>query len=332
MEKLSKVRKAAILLVTLGLDEAAPLLQYLTSHELEAVIREISQMGPIDPATQRTVWEEFQSILAHQQGVVDGGVDTARQLLDRAFGQEQAEALFRQAVSRFRPRAFERLRRADVSQIAALVKGEHPQIIAIILAYMPAAGAAEILGGLPEPLQADVARRIATLSRLHPDVLEQLEEIVSERLSELMQDDGGQSGIATAATILNHVERTVEQHILSQLEAEDPALAEQIKTRLFGFDHLVLLDDRAIQKVLRQVDTKLLALALKGVDSPVRDKIMHNLSQRAAELLREEISVLGPVRVRDVEKAQRTIVQIVRDLEDRGEITIWRGEADELVW
>jgi len=332
MEKMTGARKAAILLLTVGAEEAANILRYLRRTEVEAITVEIAKLKRVDPKLQEEVLQEFFHLSQAERQIAEGGADLARQMLERAFDGQRAGEIMYRLRNFLQKRPFEILRKVDASQILQLVQGEHPQTIAVILSHTDPAISAQVLSALPAEVQADVARRIAVMGRAAPEVIKDIESLIEQKLADLAADEaGGGGGLNIIVPILNNSERSAERQIMARLEEYDPELAESIRNRMFVFENIVQLDDRAVQKILRRVDNKTLAVALKGAPSDVSNKIFKNLSSKAAELLRDDIAVLGPVRIRDVENAQRDIVNIIRQLEDQGEIVISRGDQDDFV-
>lgn len=333
MEKVAGSRKAAVLLLSMGADEAAGILRFMKRSEVEAITVEIAKLKRVDPSLQDEVLNEFYHLSQADRQIAEGGADLAKEMLERAFDDQRAGEIMHRLRNFLQKRPFEILRKVDASQISLLVQEEHPQTIAVILSYTEPAQSAAVLSALPSELQTDVARRIALMGRPAPEVIKEIEMLIEQKLSDLAADEasGGTGGLNVIVPILNNTERAAERQIMSALEERDPELAESIRNRMFVFENIVQLDDRAIQKVLRRVDNKTLALASKGAAPDVMERLMKNLSQKAAELLRDDIDVLGPVRIRDVEEAQREIVNIIRQLEDAGEIIISRGEKDDFI-
>lgn len=261
-----------------------------------------------------------------------GGVDYARDVLERALGPERAQNLLARITASLQVRPFDFMRHTDPQQVLGFIQGEHPQTIALILSYLEAPQAAMILSGLPAVLQAEVAKRIARMDRITPEVLREVERVLERKLSTVMgQDFTMAGGIDAVVAIVNSSDRTTERNIMEHLEENDPELAEEIKKRLFVFEDIIRLDDRSLQRVLREVDMKELGLALKGATEELRTKFFKNMSKRAAEMLQEDMDYMGPVRVKDVEESQQKVVNIVRGLEEQGEIVIASGGEDELV-
>jgi flagellar motor switch protein FliG len=326
-QPLTGAAKAAALLVALGPDLSARVLQHLREHEIETLTIKVATMERLtEDEVASVVNEAHEMVLAHRY-VATGGVDYAREMLAKAMGLERATALLERVVATHPPAPFEFLRKSDPRQMATFLQNEHPQTIALILSHLQPVQAAAVLTNLGEDLQAEVARRIATMDRTPPEIINRVEEIMRRRLSSLIsQDTRSVGGTGHLVAILTTVDRSTERHILERLTETDPELAEEVRKLMFTFDDLILLDDRSLQRVLREVDMRDLALALKAARDDLKEHIFSNMSARAAELLREEISYLGPVRIRAVEEAQQRIVSIVRRLEEAEEIVISRGE------
>lgn len=325
-------QKAAVFLVSLGSDVSSEVFKHLREDEIEQLTFEIARLDKIEPDDKDKVLQEFQEMMMAQEFITQGGIDYARDILERALGTQKAIDIVNRLTSSLQVRPFDFIRRTDPSHLLNFIQGEHPQTIALILAYLDPQKSAQILAELPHNVQADVARRIAEMKRTSPDVLREVERVLERKLSTLASEDFTQAGgIDTVVEILNNVDRGTEKIIIEALEEEDPELAEEIKKRMFVFEDIVLLDDRSIQKVMREVDTQELAKALKGVDNEVQEKIFRNMSKRAAALLSEDMDFMGPIRLRDVEEAQQKIVNIIRKLEDAGEIVVARTGEEELV-
>ncbi len=330
--QLTGKQKAAVFLVTLGSDVSSEVFKHLREDEIETLTFEIARLDKVEPDDKDKVLQEFQEMMMAQEFITQGGIDYARDILERALGTQKAIDIVNRLTSSLQVRPFDFIRRTDPSHLLNFIQGEHPQTIALILAYLDSQKGAQILAELPHNVQADVARRIAEMKRTSPDVLREVERVLERKLSTLASEDFTQAGgIDTVVEILNNVDRGTEKIIIEALEEEDPELAEEIKKRMFVFEDIVLLDDRSIQKVLREVDTQELAKALKGVDNEVQEKIFRNMSKRAASLLSEDMDFMGPIRLRDVEEAQQKIVNIIRKLEDAGEIVVARTGEEELV-
>lgn len=326
------VKKVAVLLMSLKSQEAATILRHLRASEVEAITVEIANMKQVDPGLQSEVLSEFYHLAQAGQKIVEGGVDLARKILEEAFGAKVANEMMQKLTALWQRRPFDILRRADPQQIELLLANEHPQTIALVLAYIDPDQAAQILGLLPMELRSEVARRIAIMEPASPDVLRDMEALIQQKLSTMAVDEvTAAGGVNTIVPILNNLDRSSERMVLNQLAQTDPELADEIRNRMFVFENIVYLDDIAVQKTLRRVDSKTLAMALKGTSPEVSQKIFKNLSQKAGELLREDEAVLGPVRIRDVEQAQREVVAVIRQLENEGEVVISRGNEDEFI-
>ncbi|MEM5948663.1 flagellar motor switch protein FliG [Spirochaetia bacterium 38H-sp] len=325
-------QKAAIFLVTIGSELSAEIFKHLKEDEIEALTFEIARLESIDAEERDKVLMEFQELMMAQEFIITGGVDYARELLEKALGSQKAVDIINRLTSSLQVRPFDFVRRTDPTQLLNFIQQEHPQTIALILSYLDPQKASIILASLDHDIQSEVAKRIATMDRTSPEVLREVERVLEKKLSTLASEDYTMAGgVDAIVEILNMVDRSTEKSIIESLEEEDPELAEEIKKKMFVFEDIVLLDDRAIQKVLREVDTQELAKALKAVDSEVQDKIFRNMSKRAATLLKEDMEYMGPIRMKDVEESQQKIVSIIRKLEEQGEIVIARGGEDEIV-
>ncbi len=325
-------QKAAIFLVTLGSEVSSGIFKHLREEEIEQLTFEIARIEAVEPEDRDRVLMEFQELMMAKDFITNGGIDYAKELLEKALGGTRASEIINKLTSSLQVRPFDFIRRTDPQHLLNFIQGEHPQTIALILAYLESNKASLILGALPHEIQSDVARRIATMDRTSPEVLREVERVLEKKLSTLASEDfTAAGGVDTIVEILNLVDRTTERTILETLEEEDPDLAEDIKKRMFVFEDIVLLGDRDIQKVLREVDSTELAKALKGVNSEVQDKIFRNMSKRASSVLKEDMDFMGPVRLKDVEEAQQKIVSVIRKLEDSGEIVIARAGEDELI-
>ncbi|MGQ9629605.1 MAG: flagellar motor switch protein FliG [bacterium] len=331
-EELTGKEKAAILLVSLGSDVAAEVFKHMHDEEVEQLTLEIARLQKIEPEVKDAVFTEFQELIMAQQFISSGGIDYAREVLERALGSQKAIDVINRLTSSLQVRPFDFIRKADPTQLLNFIQGEHPQTIAMILSYIGPEKAAQILQGLPPEIQPDVARRVAMMDRTHPEVIREVERVLERKLSSLLSEDfTSAGGVDAIVQVLNLVERGTEKNILETLEKEDPELAEEIKKKMFVFEDIVILDDRSIQLVLREIDQKDLAYALKAVPQEVKDKVFKNMSKRAGSMLQEDMEYMGPVRMRDVEEAQQKIVNVIRKLEEAGEIVIARGKEDELV-
>ncbi len=325
-------QKAAIFLVTLGSEVSSEIFKHLREDEIEQLTFEIARIDKVDPAEKDQVLTEFQELMMAQEFITNGGIEYAREVLERALGTQKSIDIVNRLTSSLQVRPFDFIRRTDPSHLLNFIQGEHPQTIALILAYLDPQKSAQILSALKHEIQADVAKRIAMMDRTSPDVLREVERVLERKLSTLASEDyTSAGGIDAIVEVLNNVDRGTEKIIIEALEEDDPELAEEIKKRMFVFEDIVLLDDRSIQKVLREVDANDLGKALKGVDTEVQEKIFKNMSKRAASLLKEDMDFMGPLRLRDVEEAQQKVVNIIRKLEESGDIVVARGGEEELV-
>jgi flagellar motor switch protein FliG len=331
-KQLTGRQKAAIFLVTLGSEISSEIFKHLREDEIEQLTFEIARLESIDPQDRDMVLQEFQELMMAQDFISTGGIDYAREVLEKSLGAQKAVDIINRLTSSLQVRPFDFIRRTDPAHLLNFIQQEHPQTIALILAYLEPQKASVILGSLPHEIQSDVAKRIATMDRTSPEVLREVERVLEKKLSTLSSEDyTAAGGVESIVDILNLVDRSTEKTIIESLEEDDPELAEEIKKRMFVFEDIVLLDDRAIQKVLREVDTNELAKALKSVDSEVQDKIYRNMSKRAATLLKEDMEYMGPIRLKDVEESQQKIVAIIRKLEEQGEIVVARAGEEEMV-
>lgn len=329
---LSGRQKAAVLLITLGPDISSQVFKHLREEEIEHLTFEIASVRRVLPEDQEKVLQEFRELMLAQQYITQGGIEYARELLEKALGAQRAGDIIHRLTASLQVRPFDSARRADPQQLFGFIQHEHPQTIALIMAYLAPDQAASILSSLPPDRQVEVARRLATLDRTAPDVLQEIEGALERKLSSVVtQDLTVAGGIETAVEVLNRVDRSTEKTILETLEQDDPELAEEIKKRMFVFEDIVQLDDRSIQQVLREVESRDLALALRTASEEVRTRIFRNISKRAGEMLREEMDYMGPVRLRDVEEAQQRIVAVIRRLEESGDIIIARGGSEEIL-
>ena len=330
--ELSGKEKAAILLVSLGPDNSAEIFKHLSDEYIEELTLEIANMRQVPDETKDQVMEEFYQLMEASDYISSGGIQYAREVLEKAMGEEQAEDILERLTATLQVRPFDSLRKTDPSQLLNFLQGEHPQTIALILAYLQPEQASQVMASLPQSIQADVARRVAEMDRTSPDIIKDVENIIEKKLSSLVTNEyASAGGIESIVDILNSADRGTEKNILDQLEEEDQELAEEIRQRLFVFEDITILSDQAIQQVLRQVDTHDVALALKTASEQVEEKIYNNMSDRASEMLKEDIEYMGPVRLREVEDSQQRIVNVIRELEESGEIVIARGGEDEVV-
>lgn len=332
-KQLTGRQKAAIFLITVGPEVASEIFKYLKDDEIEILTFEIARLEKIDPQDKEKVLSEFQELVMAQEFISTGGVDYAREILEKSLGQAKAADLISRLADSLKSKPFDFIRKTDPAHLLNFIQQEHPQTIALILSYIEPKNAAIILSGLPSDVQADVAKRIATMDRTSPEVIKEIEKVLERKLSTLSSGDfTAAGGVDTLVEILGHVDRQTEKTILEAFEEEDPELAEEVKKKMFVFEDIVLIDDRYIQRILREVDMQDLAKALKGVEPEVQEKIFKNMSKRAAQMLKEDMEYMGPIRLKDVEEAQQKIVGIIRKLEEKGEVVIARPGEDELVF
>ncbi|MGN0311181.1 MAG: flagellar motor switch protein FliG [Lachnospiraceae bacterium] len=330
--ELSGVQKAAILLIALGPEKSALIFKHLKEEEIETLTLEIANTRSVSPQEKETVLNEFYQICLAQQYIAEGGIGYAKSLLEKALGDEEAQAVITRLTASLQVRPFEFVRKADPTQVLNFIQDEHPQTVAMILSYLSPAQASLILSALVPEKQADVAKRIATMDRTSPDIIKEVESVLERKLASLInQDYTIVGGVDAIVAILNTVDRGTEKHIMETLEIEEPELADEIRKKMFVFEDILLLDDRAIQRVLRDVDNKDLGVALKVANDEVKNVVFKNLSKRLAAMIQEDMEFMGPVRMKDVEEAQQKIVGIIRKLEDSGEIVISRGGGDEII-
>lgn len=331
-DKISGIQKAAILLIALGPEKSATIFKHLKEEEIEELTLEIANTRSITPQVKDEVIDEFYQVCLAQQYIAEGGISYAKELLEKALGSDKAMDVIGKLTASLQVKPFEFVRKTDPSQLLNFIQDEHPQTIALILSYLSAAQSALIISALPPDRQADVAKRIAVMDRTSPDVIKEVEKVLESKLASLVnQEYTIIGGVDAVVDILNTVDRGTEKHIMETLEIEEPELADEIRKKMFVFEDILLLDDRAIQRVLRDVDNNDLGLALKGANEQVQTTIFNNLSKRLAVMIKEDMEFMGPVRMKDVEEAQQKIVNIIRKLEDSAEIVISRGGGDEIV-
>ena len=331
-EEITGVQKAAILLIALGPDKSSNVFKHLKEDEIEQLTLEIANTRSVSPAMKDAVLDEFYEVCLAQQYIAEGGIGYAKDLLEKALGSERAKDVIGKLTASLQVRPFEFVRKTDASQLLNFIQDEHPQTIALILSYLSSNQASAIISALSPEKQTDVAKRIAQMDRTSPDVIKEVEKVLEQKLASLVnQDYTIVGGVDSIVDILNTVDRGTEKHIMESLEIEDPELADEIRKKMFVFEDILSLDDRSIQRVLREVDNNELAVALKGSNEEVQNLIFSNLSKRLATMIREDMDFMGPVRMKNVEEAQQKIVNIIRKLEDSAEIIISRGGGDEIV-
>ncbi|MFD1037989.1 flagellar motor switch protein FliG [Virgibacillus byunsanensis] len=331
-KELTGKQKAAILLISLGPDVSAQVYKHLSEEEIEKLSLEISSVKKVETGIKEEVLDQFHQIALAQDYISQGGIGYAKTVLEKAFGKQEATGIINRLTSSLQVRPFDFARKADSQQLFNFIQGEHPQTIALVLSYLDAEQAGQILSELPTEMQADIAKRIATMDSTSPEIISQVEEVLERKISSSLTEDYTQTGgIQAVVEVLNGVDRSTERTILDALEIQDPELADEIKKRMFIFDDIVILDNRAIQRVIREVENEDLRLSLKVASDEVKDIVFKNMSQRMAETFKEEMEYMGPVRLRDVEEAQTRIVAIIRRLEEIGEIVIARGGGDDII-
>jgi flagellar motor switch protein FliG len=325
-------QKAAILLITLGPETSAEVFKHLREEEIEQLTLEIANVRKVDASEKEMILEEFYQICVAQEFLTQGGIEYAKEILEKALGPEKAIDILNKLTASLQVRPFDFARKADPSQILNFIQNENNQTIALVLSYLQSDQASFILSALPQEKQADVAKRIAMMDSTSPEVISQVERVLEQKLSATVtQDYTSAGGIEAIVQILNGVDRGTERTILDSLEIQDPELAEEIKKRMFVFEDIVTLDNRSIQRIIRDVENADLQLALKVASEEVREAIFRNMSKRMADTFREEMEYMGPVRLRDVEEAQTRIVATIRRLEEAGEIIIARGGGDDII-
>ncbi|MCM3356934.1 MULTISPECIES: flagellar motor switch protein FliG [unclassified Psychrobacillus] len=331
-KELTGKQKAALLLISLGPEVSASIYKHLNEEEIERLTLEISGVKKVEPEIKEGIIEEFHHIALAQDYISQGGIGYARTVLEKALGSEHAQAIINRLTSSLQVRPFDFARRAEPTQLFNFIQNEHPQTIALILSYLEPQQAGIILSSLPQEVQADIARRIATMDSTSPEVISEIESVLERKLSSTVTQDFTETGgVDAVVEVLNGVDRTTEKTILDALEIQDPELAEEIKKRMFVFEDIVTLDNRSIQRVIRDCENEDLILSMKVSSEEVKDIIFRNMSTRMAETFKEEMEVMGPVRLRDVEEAQSRIVSVIRRLEDAGEIIIARGGGDDII-
>ncbi len=330
-QKMSKKRKAAALLLAMGEENAAKILKKLNEYELHALSNEMAFLGELSPQEIEKIANEFLTELG-EEPVIEAGVESVRNILEKAFGKEKAEEILKKVGTPLTKQPFYSLSNIDPKMIANFIKSEHPQTIAVILAHLEPLQAAQTLSYLPEALQTDVILRMAQLETVSPEVVKELEEALEEEVKSAGGAESHQvGGVEPVAEILNNVSKDVEERILSAIEEENPDLAEEIRKKMFVFEDLIYVDDRGIQTILKEISNEDLLLALKGASEQVKEKIFKNMSKRAAEMIKEDLETMGPVKLSDVEQAQLNIIQVARKLAEEGKIIIAKGGGGEVV-
>ncbi len=325
--------KAAIVMVALGSDASGQIFKNLEEYYVERLSTEIARLDNVKADVREAVLEEFHNLAMAHQYVSQGGMEYAREVLEKAVGPRKAKEILERVQQTIRTTGFNLLENVDPKQLVNFIQKEHPQTIALLLAHMEPANAAPIISSLPQELQVDVATRIATMESISPETLSQVEEVLASQVKSLFGGDVSEvGGVKAVAEMLNNVDRGAEKNILGNLERDNPELATEIKNLMFVFEDVLLLDDRSMQRVLKEVDTKELSMALKGASEELQEKFFRNMSSRASEMIKEDMEFMGPIRLKDVEEVQQRIVDVVRRLEEDGEIIIsGRGGEEDIV-
>jgi len=330
--ELSLKEKAAILLISLGKEYSAELYKYLTDDEISEMTLSITTTSRVEPEVKEQILNEFYEMCLTQKFISEGGIDYAREILERAMGPERAAEMIRKLSSSLQVRPFDFIRRVDSNQILNVIHNEHPQIIALVLSYIEPKQSANIIASLPTDKQTEIISRIAGMGSTAFEYVKEAERILERKITSMgFTDNIAVGGIDTIVDIINSLDRASEKNILESLEVTDIELADEIRKRLFVFEDIAKLGNVAIQRVLRDINNTDLAVALKMATEDVQKTIFSNVSKRLQDMIKDDMEVMGPVRVRDVEEAQQRIVNVVRKLEDDGEIVIARGEGDDLI-
>jgi len=322
-------QKAAMLLMALGSDIAGPVFKHLNEEEIDQLTLEIAKLPKIEPEQKKEIIGEFRELVLAEEFISRGGIDYAKEVLRRAMGEEAANRVIDKVINILKLKPFDFMKHADPIRLASFLSNEHPQTIAFVISNLPSARASDVLLNLPEETRKDVARRIAAMKSVSSDFISSIENTLKERYEKEIGVSEAQiiqkNGVESVVKILQESDRETEKAIIDAISEKDPELAEEVRKRMFVFDDITKLDDRTIQRVLREVDSKELALALKGVSDTIKNLIFKNMPKRAQEMLKEEISYLGPKRLSEVEEAQQKIIDTIRQLEESGEIMISRG-------
>lgn len=330
--KLSGRRRAAILMVSIGSELAAEIYKNLADEEIEQITVEVATLGPVDPALSYQIIEEFYHTALAKQYLNQGGISLAKDILERALGSVKAMEIITRLQGALQVSPFDFLKKVDPNHLLNFIQNEHPQTIALILAHLEYEKSATIMSALSPELQAEVSMRIATMDQTSPEIIGEVERVLERKIATVLsQEFTVVGGVEALAELLNRCDRSTEKTILETLEEENQELAEEIKKLMFVFEDIILLDDRAIQQMLKEIDQKELAVALKGASDEVKDRIFNNMSKRAGDMIKEDMEFMGPVRLRNVEEAQQRIVTVIRRLEEAGEITISRGGEEDML-
>lgn len=331
-EHLDGKEKTAILFITLGPERSAKIFEHLSDEEIEEITLEIANVRKVTPEEKDRVLEEFYEICLAQEFMSEGGINYAKDVLEKAMGSQRATEIINKLTASLQVRPFDFVKKADAGQLLNFIQNEHPQTLALVLSYLNPQQAGVILSSLPQGKQADVAMRIATMEATSPQVIKEVEFILEKKLSSMVTKDfASTGGIQAIVDILNSVDRATEKFIMETLELEEAELAEEIRQKMFVFEDIMNLDSVYVQRFIREVDNNDLTVALKGCKEELQEYIFSNMSKRMAEMLKEDMQFMGPIRLKNVEEAQQKIVGIIRRLQDAGEIVISRGGDDEVV-
>ena len=331
-QKLTPLQRAATVIIALGAERASEVYKYLKDEEVEQLSLEIAKLERLTPEEMQATIEDFYGLCVTQKVINEGGVLYAKDVLEKAFGAQQASSFMERLAKSLHTKSFEFVRKADYKNLQMMLQYEHPQTIALVLSYARSEQAAQIIAELPRSIQLDVIERIAGLDRVSPEMISIVEKTLEKRFSTIISSDQVEvGGVPYIAEIMNRVDRSTEKYIFDALGEKDAALADEIHKLMFVFEDIVNLDSMAIQRFIREVDTKDLAVALKGANEDVKQIIFQNMSSRMRESIEQDIQFLHNVRMRDVEETQQKIVSIIRQLEEAGEIVVARGEGDEIL-
>ncbi|MBN2072713.1 MAG: flagellar motor switch protein FliG [Actinobacteria bacterium] len=326
------LKKVAVLLISMGTETAAKIMSHLHADQVEELALEIANLKDIETSKKEAVLQEFYEDFITRDNLDRGGMNYAQSILKEAFGENKALELSKKVADRISIKPFHFLRGTEPEQLLNIIKNEHPQTIALVLSYLPYEQGSKILCSLKPEQQAEVGIRIATMDRTTPEVIAKVESILSRKISSFAgQDLRSVSGIKKIVGILNQVDRGTEKSILKSFEKKDKKLAEEVRSLMFVFEDILKLDDRAIQRILKDIDSNILGRALKGSSREVKDKIFKNMSERASLIIQEDMEAMGPIRITEVETSQQTIVRKIKELDDSGEIILARGGAEVLV-
>ena len=331
-DKLAPTVRAAAVMVALGADEAAEVYKFLKEDEIERLSLEIAKLDRMEQENMQEIIDDFYGLCVTQKVLNEGGISYARDVLEKAFGAQAASNYLDRLSKSLRTRAFEFIRKTDAKNLFMMLQNEHPQTIALLLSYARADQASQIIAELPRNIQIDIIERIANLESVTPDVIAMVESVLEKRFANIISVDTTEiGGVSYIADIMNHTDRNTEKYIFDELGVNNPELSEEIRKLMFVFEDIINLDSLAIQRFIREVDSKYLAVALKAANEDVKATIMRNMSKRMQETIQGDIQYLHNVRMRDVEEAQQKIVGIIRQLEEAGEIVISKGGEDEII-